>query len=359
VNTLTLAVAGSGKTQSIVDRHGSTASDRVLVLTFTTANQSALASRLAAGGLVDATVHIQGWFSFLLQHWVRPYLPRLFSGRKLRGLNFDGMPANEFVTGSARYLDSHDRAYKRHLARLATEVSNASSGAVLDRLSRIYHRIWIDEVQDLNGYDLAIVEALFASSIHMHLVGDVRQAILQTNARDPKYSQFKGVKVKRWFDEHEQGGRLVVNQLTETWRCAPEIAALADSIFGAAWGFAKTSSRNARRTGHDGLFVVATEHVLAYIEAHNPLILRRSANSARDLDLDFINIGIAKGLEAERVLIAPTAAMREFLLTGKALDTDPACHLYVAVTRARASVAFVVDEPARFAWPVWRPSDSA
>ena len=54
-----------------------------------------------------------------------------------------------------------------------------------------------------------------------------------------------------------------------------------------------------------------------------------------------MNIGVAKGSTFDRVLIFPTNPMRQFL------DEDPSKlkapeRLYVAVTRARHSVAFVV-----------------
>lgn len=193
MNRLTLAVAGARKTQGIVDHCADAdAADRILVLTYTVANQDELSRRLAKQRPLEAAVDVQGWFSFLLSHWVRPYLPRLFPGRSLYGLNFDGDPG-QYATGRARFLDSDGRAYKRHLARLATEVDEASGGAVLDRLSRIYGRLWIDEVQDLNGYDLVVLERLMDSKIELAMVGDVRQALFQTNVRDPKYKQYKGV----------------------------------------------------------------------------------------------------------------------------------------------------------------------
>lgn len=66
--------------------------------------------------------------------------------------------------------------------------------------------------------------------------------------------------------------------------------------------------------------------------------LRHSASSARGVDLPFKNIAVAKGMDVERVLIWPTARMERFLGDGTRLEGTPGCELYVAVTRARASV---------------------
>src|SRR6266567_2992749 len=121
MNRLTLAVAGGRKTQSIVDRCRAAPKRRqILVLTYTQNNQQELVSRLARYRPLEAHIEVQGWFSFLLGHWVRPYLPIRWPGRRLRGLNFDGDPGM-FATGESRFLDSDGRAYRLHLAQLALE----------------------------------------------------------------------------------------------------------------------------------------------------------------------------------------------------------------------------------------------
>lgn len=352
---LTLAVAGGRKTQGIVERCASApAGRRILVLTYTIANQHELRARLASMAPIQAKVQVQGWFSFLLGHWIRPYLPRQFPNRRLGGLNFEGDPGM-YATGEARYLDSDGRAYKLHLAQLALMTASASDDAVLDRLRRMYDEICIDEVQDLNGYDLEILQTLLSSPIDVHMVGDVRQALLLTNPRERKNSQYKGIQVKRWFDEAAAAGLLEVTHSTTTWRSNQMIADFADSIFDDTWGFEKTTSLNSDITGHDGLFVIRQEHVPAYVALFEPLCLRHSANSARSLKLPFLNFGIAKGRSAERVLVAPTGVITDFLRSGKRLEDFASCCLYVAVTRARASVAFVSDVTNKIDLPEWTP----
>jgi hypothetical protein len=355
VNRLTLAVAGGRKTQAIVDRcREAPAHRRILVVTFTMANQDEITARLAMGPSLEATVHVQGWFSFLLGHWIRPYLPLQFPGRRLTGLNFEGDPGR-FATGAARFLDEGGRAYKLHLAQLALLTATASKGAVLDRLGRIYDEVFVDEVQDLNGYDLELLRVLFDSAIDLELVGDVRQALLLTNPREKKNAQFKGIGVKKWFDAMAAKGLVEVHHASTTWRCNQAIADFADSIFDDTWGFTKTTSMNDDETGHDGVFVVHPDHVRDYVAMFSPLCLRHNASSARSLALPFTNFTLAKGRTAERVLIAPTGPIRQFLQSGAQLEDLAACSLYVAVTRARFSVAFVTDAPQKVDLPRWTP----
>ncbi len=355
MNRLTLSVAGGGKTQGIVnhcDEAGST--DRILILTYTLANQDEISSRLAECRDLVATVRVQGWFSFLLSQWVKPYLPCLFPGQPVKQMDFHGDPG-QYAKNQARFFDHEARAYKRHLARLATEVNKASNGAVLDRLSRIYDRIWIDEVQDLNGYDLCVLELLLDSGMEIEMVGDIRQAILQTNARDPKYKQYRGPKIKGWFDLQEENEQLVIEHQAVTSRCNLEIASFADTIFDAGMGFQPTVSRNDQKTDHDGIFAVATEHAAAYAEEYGPVCLRYRSDLGTGLDLPFINIGESKGTQCDRVLILPTKGMEDFVESRKQLKDGTACSLYVAATRARYSVALLTDKPDQLGLNVWPP----
>ena len=354
MNRLDLAVAGGRKTQGIVDRCAASEGERILVVTYTLANQRELRDRLAAKGPLAAQVEVQGWFSFLLNHWVKPYLPCLFAGRRLRGLNFDGDPGM-YAKDENRFLDVEGRAYALHLAQLAFQTAEASGGAVCNRLERIYDQIYIDEVQDLNGWDLEVLLAMATSDVDLSMVGDVRQALLLTNPRDQKNSQYKGVQIKKWFDLLESKGLLEVTRSSTTWRCNQAIADFADSIFGGDWGFEKTTSNSGVETGHDGVFVVQPDNLDAYIATFEPSCLRHSSASAKDLKLPFINFGIAKGMSVDRVLIAPTGPMTEFLRKGKPLEDQAACALYVAVTRARCSVAFVSEHAEKIGLNEWTP----
>jgi hypothetical protein len=344
VNQLTLAVAGGRKTQSIVDECCSADVDRrILALTYTQANQVELRDRLARFGPHACTVHVQGWFSFLLAHWVGPYLPSLFEGRRLRGLNFHGDPG--YVAGEERFLDEKNRAYKLHLAQLAHAVNDACGAAAIDRLEHIYDVVYVDEVQDLNGWDLEILEALMASRIELRLVGDIRQAILFTNVHDQKNKQYKGTKVINWFRKQEKASLLQIAHQSTTWRSIQVIADLADSLFDDSWGFSGTVSEAQAPGGHTGLYTVNVADAEAYAERFGALCLRQKSNYGNEVNLPYTNIGVAKGLEADHVLVWPTGTMLDFLRKSKPLAIGTACSLYVAVTRARASCALITDTP--------------
>lgn len=355
-NHLCLAVAGARKTQGIVDACAAAPKDeRILVLTYTTANQAELRARLAACAGDHPNVEVVGWFSFLISNFARPFLPFVFPGKHVRGFDYQSPPQMYAGVGAwSRYFNSEDEVRKVHLPQLAMRVEEASKGAGIRRLERVYDRIFIDEVQDLCGYDLDVLELLMLSKIPVEMVGDIRQAILATNQRERKNKKYMYMGIWEWFRAAENAGRVRISQRTQTWRCGPQIATLADSMFDDSWGFEATESLNNTATGHDGVMLLKPEDVEAYVSRYAPLVLRHSMASAKEFDhLKPMNFGDSKGLGRERVLILPTSAIEAFLQKGKTLTEAQAARFYVAVTRAQQSVAIVSSETGQSLLPFW------
>lgn len=343
MNRAILAVAGGRKTQSIVDDCGRCSEDRrILVLGYTTASQDELAGRIRKAGGHSHRVEVVGWFAFLLQHLVRPYLPLVHDGRRLTGLNFDGDPGR-YAKGAERFLDKDSRAYKLHLAKLAHDVMVASNGGAIDRLEHIYDEIYIDEVQDLGGWDLEIVRVLLHSRLRITMVGDMRQALLSTNVRDPKNRQYRKEKIFAWFQLMEKKNFLEITQKPTTYRSNQVIATFSDAIFDPSLGYAPTISASTDTHPHTGLFTVRKSEAIEYAQSFGALCLRHSKTVAKNLDLPFLTFGVAKGRTVDHVLIYPTEKALKFLAGGTQLEGGAACSLYIGVTRAKHSVAFITD----------------
>lgn len=354
-NHLIHAVAGGGKTTKVINHCAEIASGaRVLVLTYTNANQDTVRQRLADHDLDMAHVTVMGWFQFLISCWARPYVPFRFPGRRVRGFNFDGDPG-WYAKDDARFFDKSSAVYKRNLSSLSHEIHERSSGAPVKWLERSYDLIVIDEVQDLNGWDLEILDLLLASNIPLLMVGDTRQAILATNVQDRKHKQYLYSAVIKWFRLKEKQNLLTIEEDQSTWRCHPSIAAFADTIFGAESDYAATISKNTRTTGHDGVFLIRPEHIAAYNNEFKPAALRFSASSGKKHNLSYSNFGEVKGLEYDRVLLAPTGDFEKFIKGGVEVTGTTASKFYVGVTRARQSVALIVDKPGSSTLPCWTP----
>lgn len=355
-NHLTLAVAGSRKTQGIVERCAALPNaHRVLVLTYTQANQEELLSRLRQYAGDHHHVEVMGWFTFLLRHFAKPFLPFKFAGKRVLGFNFDGRPYY-MAKGMSRFMDSSGAVYGCELGRLSYELIGESKGALLKRLECIYDEILIDEVQDLSAYDWEIIDVLLHSSINVRMVGDIRQAVLATNPRSSKNTKYSYASAIDWARKRQAQGVLEILESVTTWRCHPAIAKFSDSIFDPSWKFPETQSVNYDTTDHDGVFLVSSKHVLEYIQIFQPQCLRYSISSGKAFDLDYLNFKVAKGMTYDRVLIVPTAPIAEFIGSGTCLESNSASSFYVAVTRAKQSVAIVIDKSGTSSLPFWSPA---
>jgi superfamily I DNA/RNA helicase len=356
-NFLTLAVAGGRKTQGLVNHCQAIPSERkVALLTFTQTNQQEVKARLAAQAGHATGVEVMGWYTFLLRHFANPFLRFKYPGERVGGFDFEGRPGR-FAQGKRRFMTVGNNIYGCELGRLAFELME-STPTLLRRLECIYDEILIDEVQDLASYDWEILQHLLNSNIEVRLVGDVRQAVLSTNPRGRKNKQFGYAASLEWFLEREAEGCLNISYATTTYRCRTEIATFSDTIFDARWAFPGTVSENNDETGHDGVYLVRTEHVYDYMTQFSPRCLRNSISSAKHLDLPFQNFKGVKGATFERVLIAPTKNIETFITKGTSLESTAAAAFYVAVTRARQSIAIVIDLPGKSALRYWSPNST-
>ncbi|MFE7461027.1 UvrD-helicase domain-containing protein [Streptomyces sp. NPDC057554] len=206
---------------------------------------------------------------------------------------------------------------------------------VIDRLSRMYDQIYIDEIQDMAGYDLELLDLLMKSPIAVTVVGDPRQATFVTN-NATKNKQFKGSGIVEWLGK--RADLCLVENRVESYRCNQEICDFADGL---QPDLARTVSKNTEITGHDGIFAIRKSAVLEYAEKYAPTVLRWDKR-ADTCGLESMNMGTSKGSTFDRVLIFPTAPMVKYYKTRDCTQAGDKAKLYVAVTRAKYSAAFVL-----------------
>ena len=342
-NNIIIAAAGSGKTTSIVE--SALQSDRtVAITTYTINNAREIRSKFyEICGSIPDNVSIITWFRFLLSDWIRPYRHSRCEHR-VEGIIFTEGRSGLYIPKSqnAYYFGSGYRIYTDKISEFALMCNEESGGLVLRRLTELYQHIFVDEVQDLAGFDLDLLDVLRDSEIRMTLVGDPRQATYKTN-HSPKNSQYGGAEIVDRFQEWEKLGKCSIEYLTSSHRCNQKICDFADSIYPKA---ANTTSIVSRFTGHDGVFIVGKGDVQAYVERYDPVCLRNNKRTS-SLGTSAINFGASKGLTFPRVLVFPTGPLAKMLKTGQSSHLTPvaAAKAYVVVTRARYSVAFVYDGP--------------
>ncbi|WP_082851043.1 UvrD-helicase domain-containing protein [Sulfitobacter sp. HI0023] len=377
---LVIACAGAGKSERIINEAISNyrQKKRSLILTYTDCNQKQIIKRISkALGAVPGEIAVKGWFTFLLEDMIRPYQSHILENR-VAGLNFNETDPHKrsgyTIKGrsekhsSGKYNHMHfvtdpgHKAHSTYLSKLACRIAEESKvtrkqgrrtikfGSAAERLEEIYDTVFIDEVQDLVGWDFEVLKSLSASeSLDITCVGDFRQTIYQTaNAqKHPKTNSDKRARFK------ELGFTEVSMNFSR--RSVLEICEFSDLIHEGS-GYPPTGSKVAlpsiseENAKHIGVFAVNPKHFRAYQEYFNPTILRHSINSGVQycVGREAFNFGQAKGMTFARTLILPTEPQMMFLRGNRAPlesgTTDKAVNaFYVASTRAQYSVAFLID----------------
>lgn len=344
-NEVIIAAAGGGKTTRIVNRVLVSPTERAALLTYTQANTEEIGRKIySQNAAIPPHVEVWSWFSFLLREMARPYQSYMHN-KRIDGLlwcNQRSVPhVAERDTGRF-YFAQNKFIYSDKLAQFVVACNQASKGAVIRRIEQRFDRIYIDEIQDMAGYDLELIELLLKSRVSITMVGDHRQATFTTN-NAAKNKQFKGINIINKFAHWEKAKLLTLSFESESHRCNQTIASFADTLFP---NIPPTVSTNSEVTGHDGVFVITSSMLKDYVKNFSPQVLRYDKRtSCKGLDENARNYGECKGLTFDRVLIFPNVKATSWLTTGNYKHIEAsAAKMYVAITRARHSVTFVLDK---------------
>jgi DNA helicase-2/ATP-dependent DNA helicase PcrA len=356
MNKVIVAAAGAGKTTYLVKRalDLAGAGKRVLITTFTEACCQELKDKFfSMNGSIPGNVVIRGWFSFLIECGVKPYQGNLFefdcNGMILvngkSGLRFYGKNGQPIYWGEKdfdRYFFTSAREiYSDKLALLMLRCNEASSDQVFNRISRCFDAIFVDEVQDLAGYDLEILDELFKLDSDILLVGDPRQGTYSTsNTR--KNKKFAKAQIVEYFDIQRKDLSIDDSTLMVNHRCTKELVDLSNLLYPE---FPPASSGNFESTSHDGIFAVSRKDITRYLSEHENITqLRERITTSVDENYPALNFGKSKGLTFKRALIYPSGPMVQWLKNHDAnISRSARSKLYVALTRARFSVGIVLD----------------
>jgi DNA helicase-2/ATP-dependent DNA helicase PcrA len=349
-NTLIIAAAGSGKTTWIVRRALEQSNGNVLITTYTDANATEIVNKIIElNRSVPEYITVQPWFTFLLQHGVRPYQGKMFPN-KIKGLLFVNEQSVLYVKDTdvkKHYFSLSSKIYSDKLSKFVIRSNEKSKGAVVDRLQRIYTHLYIDEVQDLAGYDLDILQLLFSSNSEVLLVGDPRQVTYLTH-HAKLHSPYRNGEIKKFITDKRLACTIDDTTLNKSHRNNAPICFFSSRLYPKLPASEPCDCPKCRNTppDHAGVFLVKETDINKYRTLYHPIVLRQQL--AKEGEWTY---GSSKGLGFDRVLIYPTQAIIKYLKDGKLTKTQKGkvkdafdvAKFYVALTRARYSVAIVFD----------------
>ncbi len=342
MNKLIIAAAGAGKTTYLVEEALKKTSS-VLITTYTEANEKEIRKKfIEINGYIPKNITIQTWFSMLIQHGVKPYQDCL-TNKKINGMILVNKQSAQYIP--ERNIDKYffNKEYKIYSDKLSKFVvrCNENTNSVIDRLSKIYYDIFIDEVQDLAGYDLEIIKLLFQSTSNILLVGDPRQITYLTH-NENKYKKYRNGKIKDFIEK--ECSRLNVNIDDSSLNCSYRNNELICNFSSKLFPEYNTPISNQNKdVEHRGIFFVKKEDINDYLKKFKPLQLRDTRRTKVNYDFPVMNFGESKGLGFDRVLIYPTNPILKWIMEGEELNPTSCSKLYVALTRAKYSVAIVYD----------------
>lgn len=331
-----VACAGSGKTQYILDS-ALACQDEIAIVTYTEQNRDSIIQRIVQKcGSVPGRITVQTWFSFMIEHGIKPYLSQI-TDKKITGLCFTSPPKYIKKTELDYYFNDDMEVYRDRVSDLVILLNEKNSGKVINRIGMIFNHIYFDEGQDLSGYDYDLIE-LIQDNIDVTLVGDPRQRTYVTN---------NGMKNKTYTDIFDYFKKKQVfinyNKLNVNHRCVTKIGELSDLLFP---DLPHTTCDLTISNIHCGIFYVKKCDIESYLkQIPNVVQLRYNRTTKCSKISPVSNFGESKGLEYDHVLIYLTEKMFKWLDDNDyQLSGETRCKLYVAITRAKYSVAFVVPD---------------
>lgn len=352
MDRIIIASAGAGKTQHIVER-AYEFHEPVLITTYTEENTFEIASRFyELFGSIPKHVTILPWYTFLIRYLIKPYQNNFCPSNITGTFQVDGSSAiGTKKDNPEHYFTSNLRLYTDKVGELAYKFNADFEGFPLENLSRIFSHIFIDEMQDMGGYDLEMLKAFITSPVNITAVGDPRQSTyLTSNASKNKgKNKINILESFRGLDVDIDKETLITNH-----RCCPEICEYSNSLYP---DFTQARSDAFYEDDHKGIFIVRPQDVRQYLEKYKPLQLIFRRDSKHYLkDFPNMTIGKSKGKSFQRTLLSLPNTHCDYMFKGKRnLPPTSLASLYIALTRARISEAIIYDYRDNFQSDIFTP----
>ena len=246
------------------------------------------------------------------------------------------------------YFTASGKIYSDKISKFVCDANTSTEGEVVERISRIFRHIYIDEIQDLAGYDLDIIKELFKVESNVILVGDPRQVTYLTH-QSPKYKKYANGQIKL-FVENELGKKIQCNvdetTLSASHRNNQIICNYSAKLYPLlSTPMACSCSTCHPKDDHTGVFVIKPSDVERYHAKYTDVTqLCWSSSSNVNRNYKTMNMGASKGSTFNRVLIYPTKGMEAWIKDNSSkLKDNVRAKLYVALTRSRLSSTIVID----------------
>ena len=368
-NKVIFAAAGNGKTYNLCKEAinlAKTSKKYILLISYTHEGVISIEKEYKKQnfGVIDYNVKILTWYSFLLQEFIKPYQNLLELKSKIYKKEVNFVISENYIKSIAfyeeenknskffrkdhiqYYMNNNKDLIKDKVSQFAFLYLDTLEKNVLDRLETIYSNIFFDEIQDCAGWDLEILKKLFTSKIVVTCVGDYKQATFRTNNSN-KNSKYRDDKIKIFFEELGQKSQCQITYENNTRRFNKEICNFINTIHNDQDSLVTSEEDSIDNiTENIGVYIIKSKYLELYCNYYAPTIIQynKKTNIKFKHTCKIFNYGTSKGQTFDRTVIIPTATVLDFIFQGKKIEAPQTLSkFYVACTRARHSIVFVID----------------
>ncbi len=220
-----LAVAGSGKTQHIIDKLD--VDSRALIVTYTVNNTKNLKKRILRKlGVIPKGVRVYTYFSFLMSFCVRPIIGNKV---KIRGVTYEDPPQYAKRTSPPHYITKSRCLYHNRISKFMIDFDGVKE--ISERIEKYFDFFCIDEVQDFAANDFNLLCQLANTNVEMLLVGDYFQHTFDTS-RDGTTQRSLHKDYAKYLGQLKGAGyEIDTDTLSHSYRCSPTVCQfVSDSI---------------------------------------------------------------------------------------------------------------------------------
>ena len=260
---------------------------------------------------------------------------------RVKGMDFKNKQSAMYAKEDTdeHYFNKKNDIYRDKVSKFVVKCNTKCNGLVMSRLEDIYTHIFIDEIQDMAGYDFEVIQLLFETRIRVVCAGDPRQRTYLTN----NSQKYKNMDIFKFIDKNcKDTCEVDDSTLSKSHRCNKEVCAFASKLYP---DMPPTESDIEASGNDEGIIIVRRRDVDKYLSEYNPVQLRYDRNAKVSSKYRSMNFGEAKGITLERVLIIPTSNMEQWIFNNLfELKDSIKSKFYVAITRAKKSAAILVND---------------
>jgi len=324
------AVAGAGKTTYIIDKLEETS--KALIVTYTNNNFYNLKKKITQKfGYVPEGIRVMTYFSFVYGFCYKPYL---LTTMKTTGILYDSNPNRAARKVEDRYyISPSKRLYSNRIALLVKEKRLMSD--LRARIDKYYDLFIIDEVQDLSAHDFNLILELAQGEAEVLFVGDFFQYTYATS-RDGNTRRNLHDNVDTYKREYETAGLTVDEEtLVKSYRCSLTTCQFVNDSLEIAIESHSGTETELRELDDDEIETIMNDDN----------IIKLFYDNSSKYNVASRNWGDSKGEDRYTdvcIVLNPTTYAKFKAGTLSQLAPMTRNKLYVALTRARGNVYFVM-----------------